>query len=90
MTVDLNAIMDGVAKLQARMDSVCAKADASLPPDNRMYVEFDKLPGRFNAIPSLDDKHIEAAAKRLGIWKGDPQPFPVHTIWQNKEEVGGG
>lgn len=52
-------------------------------------VEFDKKPGR-HSIPSEADQHVEAVAKRLGLWKGGNDEFPGFTIYRDGEEMGGG
>jgi hypothetical protein len=77
---------DAEDALAAELESRKAARDAA---DATIYeVEFDRG-GRIK-IPNDSDSAVEAVAKRLGLWKGDPQRFPSFTLYRDGQEIGGG
>jgi hypothetical protein len=53
-----------------------------------MKVEFETKPGKKFDIPSIDDVHVLAAAKKAGIPAGESVGFTIYNA-KGKEEAWG-
>ena len=58
-------------------------------PSSGFYVEFAKRPGQFFKVANEDDKHVDAACKKAGLYKKGAE-YPGFTIYKDGEEWGGG